>query len=679
MRRVSLTALLVSLLLLVTTGPAGFAHAAPDKDKMPDDAFLTAMTGGNTVGAPIREAKPRADGFKHIDTPAMIARLKQMHVTMYTYGVWDLASDWDDLRNEFAPAAQDAGIDIQVYIVPPSECFLNDQRHLDGRCSRPFNMDYVRWATEIAKLSVEYPNVTSWGIDDFLVGQNGDLFTRDYLRQVRDAQDAVNPDLKWYVTLYYDQINATNVDIIKDTLDGVIYPYVGYTNNTIDPTWLERRLDGARGVLQPAGLELALLVYTGRFLDGMIHPTEDYVAEVMRRAKPYLFDGRISGIIAYGAPVRIDQHQPSRDYLARTGNGRLSLSVSNFTSTADGAKTTASQQVTVDPDAARKTLTFSHRDPNASGSEGYQFKQVLVDDTVVWDQDVTKDPGETWLKTTVDLTEALAGKTSATITFRLEHKKGVGWWPLDFAVDDVSARGLKMRNGGFESKSGWDLSRTHDGLQPYIEIYAKNRPARIINAIGAAYASFKDEPFQPAAGGSWPGLQVSPENRAMYGNGRLAFTIPANTPVEANTCATASQRVKVQPGLPRYELSFWHADPYQANFDQAFKEIYIDDRELWKRDVGDFWPWFYVNGSDHQGVIDVTDFVKGKESVELTFKFCVAKQRADFQLDAGVDHLETVGLGVTNPDFETPDGWTLTPSGPIAATIDRHGPPVPMN
>lgn len=67
MRRTSLTTLLVSMLLLLTGGPVDVARATPDS--MPDDAFLTAMTGGNTVGAPIREKEPRADGFKHIDTP----------------------------------------------------------------------------------------------------------------------------------------------------------------------------------------------------------------------------------------------------------------------------------------------------------------------------------------------------------------------------------------------------------------------------------------------------------------------------------------------------------------------------------------------------------------------------------------------------------------------------------
>lgn len=153
------------------------------------------MIGGNTgPTAIIREREPRADGFRHVDTPAMVERLTQMHLTMYSFGVWDKETDWQDLTGEFAGAVRAAGIDIMVYLVPPSECFLNPVRHLDGRCSRPFNMDYVRWAEEIARLSVAHPNVKSWGIDDFLVGANADLFTKEYLGQVRAAQDAINPE-----------------------------------------------------------------------------------------------------------------------------------------------------------------------------------------------------------------------------------------------------------------------------------------------------------------------------------------------------------------------------------------------------------------------------------------------------------------------------------------------------
>lgn len=661
----------VLLLALVAALLVGQPSAAAPAQGIPQDAFLSAMEGGNTAEAKIREPYARQDGFRHIDTPALIQRLKQLHMTMYTFGIWDKATDWDDLRTEFAPAAQRAGIDIMVYVVPPSECFLNPVRHLDGRCSRPFNLDFERWSSEIAKLSLRYPNVKSWGIDDFLVGQNAELFTEEYLGKVRAAQDAIKPDLKWYVTLYYYEINAANVAKIDDHLDGVIYPYTGYNNNTIDPTWLETRLDGARDVLQPAGLDLILLVYTGRFLDGMIHPDERYVGDVLRRATPYLSDGRIGGIIAYGAPVRADLQQPSWDFWGRSGLGRLSLSVGNFTSTVDGSYAAASQQVSVG--SGSKALEFWHRDQDAGELRGYQTKQLLVDDQVVWESDTQDDPREEWIHTRVDLTEVLAGKTTAKLTFRLFHKIGVGWWPLDWSIDDVRATGFSLRNGGFEQNKDWELTRNQPTMQPYIELFAKDRPVRILNAIGAGFARYQGELFTPLRAQAFPDVRIGPDNRAMYGNGRLAFTVPGGA-LPANTCGTAAQTVRVRPGMSRYELSFWHADPVQARFGQVFKQIRIDGKMLWDRDGGDFWPWFYINASDHQGGIDITEFVTGKSSVQLEFRVCTKDAQTNAKATTiGFDHLEAIGLDIANPGFERVADWRLTSAAPITAAYDIAG------
>ncbi|GAA3097975.1 hypothetical protein JOF29_005931 [Kribbella aluminosa] len=665
MRRVWI--LLVALLLIPGAVPRAAAGPPGDIPK-PFEPFLSAMEGGNTVEAKIRETAPRADGFRHIDTPATIHRLQQMHATMYTFGIWDKATDWDDLRLEFAPAAARAGIDVMVYLVPPSECFRNSARHLDGRCSRPFDTDYVRWATEIAKLSLTYPNLKSWAIDDFLAGPNGSLFTKDYLGQVRAAMNAVNPHLKWYVTLYSWDITPATADRIKGALDGVIFPYTGYINNSIDPTWLEPRLDSSLDVLRPAGLNLVLLAYTGRFLDGMIHPDERYVADVLRRATPYLTDGRLDGIIAYGAPLRTDLQQPSWDYWGYSGNGRLSLSVGNFTATVDGSYAAASQQMVVSGNGSR-SITFRHRDPDVGGLRGYQFKQVLVDDQVVWQSDVEDDPKETWITTTVDLTAALQGKTSAKVTFRLFDQRGVGWWPLDWSIDDVSGRGVVVRNGGFEQNRDWELSRNYPTMQPYIDIYSIDRPARIFDAIGTAYAGYRGQSFVPVQGPRGNAVRIGPNNRAMYGNGRLAFTVP-NGPVPANTCATATQQVRVKAGQPRYELSFWHADPEQARFGEIFKQLRIDGQLVWDRDAGDYWPWFYLNGSDHQGGIDVTDFVQGKPSVSIQFGICTKQAVTSPGVVVGFDHVEGINLDIHNPGFENRSAWSLTAGGPLKAAID---------
>lgn len=390
--------------------------------------------------------------------------------------------------------------------------------------------------------------------------------------------------------MYFWDITPEHMATIGDDLDGVIYPYLGFANSTVDSTWVEQRLDAAGAITSAADLELVLLLYTGRFLDGIIiHPTESYVADSLDRAWPYLTDGRITGIISYGAPVDVATQQASWDYWGRTGMGRLSLSVGNFVSTVDGSYAAATQTVTVDPDAPAKTLTFAHREQYEESLPGYQFKQVLVDGTVVWDVDVGADDGENWLSSTVDLTEAMAGKTSADLTFRLFHKKGIGWWPLDLGIDAAAGTGFTVGNGGFETDGDWRLDRSDGTMQPLIDIYAADRPARIVNAIGAAYAKMQGEDFTPVESGEWPSLRIGPENRAMHGNGRLVFAIPDDTPVAANTCASAWQDVAVLPS-PRYEMNFWHGDRYQVLFEQGYKQIAIDGQVIWDRDAGDFWP-----------------------------------------------------------------------------------------
>ena len=59
----------------------------------------------------------RADG--RVDTDAMVTRLKELGVTTYYWLIWHAPTDWDDLKL-FLPKAREAGIEVWVYLVPPS-------------------------------------------------------------------------------------------------------------------------------------------------------------------------------------------------------------------------------------------------------------------------------------------------------------------------------------------------------------------------------------------------------------------------------------------------------------------------------------------------------------------------------------------------------------------------------
>jgi hypothetical protein len=459
---------------------------------IPRGGIRASQCGGNTVGATLREPDARADGYRHIDTPAMIAKLVELGANTYIYGVWDSPTDWDDLRLEFAPTAARAGIDIWVYLVPPSET----DRH-GGRASRPYVMDYLAWARACAELSVEQPNVKAWGIDDFEFNQ--DTFTPDYVAQMRKIAQDINPDLAFYLCTYYHA--ATSAEFLGKYgpyLDLVLYPFLdGHQLNTVVADSVGPCLDEIRAAVQPYDLGVVLLAYTGRFLDAWNEPSPDYNAAVVRTGLEYARDGRIAGVTAYGLQLD-DAPTLSSTNKAMYGNGRLSFLVPPVRTT-EGAYAEAGQLVTVDPGAPRHELSFWHNDVFSGrfGEPGTHLKQVLLDDEVIWSEDVRQHGFALWqqcstLHGPIDVTDRLRGKTSATLAFRLHVARGDEVFPVDVGFDHIETIGFTVDDPGFETTDGWILSNSHGVPVPSIDLFVPDRPRRSFAAVAAEYHAAAD-------------------------------------------------------------------------------------------------------------------------------------------------------------------------------------------
>ncbi|OZM73046.1 hypothetical protein CFN78_12540 [Amycolatopsis antarctica] len=632
------------------------------------------MTGGNTVYADVRENEPRADGYRHIDTPALVGKLKALGLNTYVYGIWDSPTDWDDLRTEFAPAAAAAGIRIWVYVVPPSECLDSPIPHESGRCSRPYKLDFVTWAREIAALSLQYPNIVAWAIDDFIIGANGDLFTQDYMQQIVDSQDAVNRRLGFYTTAYFPE--ATNPEFYErfaPYIDGIVYPYLGRSGNTQDPDAVRANVEEILRHTEPRGLGVLLLLYTGRFLDASLPPTETYVAQTIHNALPYVRNKRILGIDAYGLPMA-DRPSITADNRAAHGIGRFNVSLSPFVTTEPGQYAQAEQRVAVDPRARKHVLSFADFDwyYGNLGNSGTHVKQVLVNGEVAWESDVADAGGHSYAQRSVDLTDALRGTHSATIALRVLERQGATDFPLDIGFDDVRAEGFSIRNGGFEHETDWRITANNDRLLPSIDLYAPDRPARIREAVAVSMRGL------PYIGGPMPpepptdGYRT--DNRAMYGDGRLSISVPERTAVDAGRCASATQTVRADPAAPRYELSFWDYDQYaksEAASGKLVKRVLVDGFEAYRHDVGDLWEYTWMNGESGQGPIDVSRFLDGKTSATLTFQLCTTAPITDLAVDVGFDTVETIGFTVEEPGFEAPGPWTTSSTDPALSAAVR--------
>jgi hypothetical protein len=350
------------------------APSAPATAEQPDNehAVLTPPELFRDHLADYDSELRRADG--RVDADAMVTRLKELGVTTYYWLIWHAPTDWDDLKL-FLPKAAQAGIEVWVYLVPPSE----SPPQYGSRYSEPFRLDYARWAEEIARLSLAHPNLTAWVIDDFYA--NHAFFTPDYLRELRKRSATINPRLAFLPLMYFNELRADFVENYREVIDGVVVAYLR-DREEIDWTW--------------AILNDAAVVPPGE----LGYP--------------------------WGTP------SSAGDFVM------------------------ARQSARVLP-AERYVLHFRERDDFKADTAGYHFKQLLVNDRVVWEEDVAGGQSA-WQKVTVDVTPHVRGKSTVSVAFRLLDKKAVSNFGVRWHVSELYAENLRPE-ADLTAPQKWHVSR----------------------------------------------------------------------------------------------------------------------------------------------------------------------------------------------------------------------------
>jgi hypothetical protein len=130
----------------------------------------------------------------------------------------------------FLPKAAQAGIEVWVYLVPPSE----SPPKYGSQYSEPFRLDYRRWAEEIAELSLQHRNLTAWVIDDFYA--NRPFYTPAYLREMQRRSKGINPRLAFLPLMYFNEIAAKFAEDYREVIDGVVVAYL-QDREEIERTW----------------------------------------------------------------------------------------------------------------------------------------------------------------------------------------------------------------------------------------------------------------------------------------------------------------------------------------------------------------------------------------------------------------------------------------------------------
>ena len=136
----------------------------------------------------------------------------------YSFCIHSQATDWDDLIL-FLPAAQAEDIRVWASVVPPSE---SHPRHGD-KYPEPFRLDYKQWAREFARLSLQYPNLVAWSIDDFTHNLK-DTYTPAYVQEMLAEARAINPKLAFVPCCYIPAITLEFAANYVPLLDGILFP-----------------------------------------------------------------------------------------------------------------------------------------------------------------------------------------------------------------------------------------------------------------------------------------------------------------------------------------------------------------------------------------------------------------------------------------------------------------------
>jgi hypothetical protein len=352
-----------------------------------------------SVGAPIR----LADGEKpigctkrgHVDAQRTIARLQALNANTYAFFV-QCERDWDDLRGEFAAAAQAAGLKLWVYLLPPSSCPPKGK----GTCAEygPYCEDYLAWARAIARLSARYPVVTAWVIDDFAVNADTSrpwptspildrrlvgcspratqpifdakeaIFTPDSMGAIRRESREIQPRLEFYPVVYSDALTSEFVNAYGPTMDAVILPYrddpyrntlwtstlrcqitdalVALAGQEDKPCLIADALDALAG----QGDELVLMVYAHPLSDTTVTPDVAYVHRITSIGMQESRAKRIAGVIQWWLPLTPGLPQRN-DLPARTGDSVAVLAVDGKKATSAGDWAEASTRIVLDPDS----------------------------------------------------------------------------------------------------------------------------------------------------------------------------------------------------------------------------------------------------------------------------------------------------------------------------------------
>lgn len=245
------------------------------------------------------------------DIHRLIRELVELNANEYNWFIWRNDTDWDELSN-FLPLAKKHNIKVWVSLAAPSQTYPRTEWKLE-----PYGADYIKWAEEIAKLSVTHPNLIAMSIDDFTHDLN--TFTPSYLRKMIDEFDKVNPNLLFIPCSYYKRITSSFANKYSSLIDGVLFPYRAESEgaNLQNPNLVEYEIAQIRLLFKDVKENLPVYLDVYSTAHSSLGPTTpEYVRTVIKEGAKYA-----DGIHIYAHPnPKSDKGQVVKEEFLKLSN-----------------------------------------------------------------------------------------------------------------------------------------------------------------------------------------------------------------------------------------------------------------------------------------------------------------------------------------------------------------------
>lgn len=214
------------------------------------------------------------------DIEATISLLKDLGVNCYAYLIAYRSEKELASLGDFCDKALKEGIEVWVYLVPPSEAPINRDKPISERKYPPFDMDYLKWAKAIAEISLQHPNITLWMIDDF--DHNFSFFTLDYTKQIYQTSKKINPKLLFGVCVYHENlesfVKAGYLTYVDALLWGYQHSYFLYPDCGFSPNTLPLEIND---YLKTGKIAIPCIYFTPHSSWPKGRPTKEYLEKAM--------------------------------------------------------------------------------------------------------------------------------------------------------------------------------------------------------------------------------------------------------------------------------------------------------------------------------------------------------------------------------------------------------------